>query len=293
MAFSRLPVDAVRRVRLLPAAALTAALATYALHHTPPLRGHGLGSGALAVLVAVAVSAVLAVPAPLVNRRLPVVVSLMRGEDVGVRALCAHELDFGAALQRETLGHAFFPQLGHRFLRAYLATFVGSPHAAAFVATRGDAPLGMVVGALDPRSHGRWVLRHRAAGLALRGAWALLIRPTLAARFVRTRLLPYGRALRRMRQPANPGGEGRVAVLTHLAVVPGAQGFGIGGRLVAAYLEAARAAGRQRVVLNTLTGPSGAGGFYRRHGWREDGERSTFDGRRSLLFSIDVDRPSR
>lgn len=280
---------AVRRARfvrrLAPVAALAAAGTSYGLHHMAPFEGHELG---VILLILAAAGVVALIPVALARaaeRQLPVVVTLRPG-DGDIRAVTPDDLDFCATLHAETLPHGFFAELGHRFLRAYLATFVASPHAVALLRTAQDTPVGMVVGMLRPPAHARWVLRHRGLRLAFLGGMALAVRPRLALRFARTRIARYRRAWGRRSAAPSPDPAGQPAVLSHVAVAPGAQGAGLGAQLVDAFVDAARAAGSQRVVLVTLAGESGAAGFYRRRGWVESGRRGSSDGEPLIEFTL-------
>lgn len=280
---------AVRRARLLrylaPLAALAAAGIAYGLHHTAPFAGHGLAV-VLSVIFAAAVVAL--VPAGLARRaerQLPVVLTLRPGS-ADIRTVETDDLDFCAALHAEKLPQGFFAELGHRFLRAYLATFVASPHAVALLVSAHDTPVGTVVGILRPAAHARWVLRRRGVGLALRGGMALAARPRLALRFVRTRISRYRRAWGHRRAPSTSGSTGQPAVLSHVAVAPGADRAGLGSQLVDAFVDAARGAGCPRVVLVTLAGENGAAGFYRRLGWVESSPHRNFDGQSTIAFSL-------
>ena len=284
------PDHLARRARLLrrlaPLAGLAAAAGSFGLHHTDPLDGHELRVTLLIVAATAAIAYLFVAVARSSERRLPTVIALSRGSSE-VRALTRGDLDFCTVLHAETLPHGFFAELGHPFLRAYLETFVSSPQGVALLLTANDAPVGMVVGVLNVRAHVRWVFRHRGARLALLGVMALAIRPRLALRFARTRLARYRRAWSRRNaatvaeQPA-----GQPAVLSHVAVVPGAQRAGFGAQLVGAFVEAAREAGSSRVVLTTLAGETGAAGFYRRQGWIELGPHLDFDGQAALGFSL-------
>jgi ribosomal protein S18 acetylase RimI-like enzyme len=281
----------VRRARLLrrlaPLAALAATGASYGLHHTSPLDGHSLGVVLLFFSAAAGLAVVFAAFAGSLERRLPIVVALRPGS-TRVRPAEPGDLDFCTALHSEALPHGFFAELGYGFLRAYLATFVSSPHAAAFVATVDGTPVGMVVGIIRPLAHRRWVLKHRGLRLAAVGGAALVVRPRLALRFIRTRLVRYSRALRRERSTRVVARERHSAVLSHVAVAPGAEGAGLGGRLVDAFVDAARAAGAERVVLATLAGKAGAAGFYRKLGWCESEPAQDFDGQSIVLFSLSL-----
>lgn len=280
----------VRRARLLrriaPVAALSAAALPYAVHHGTPLDGHGVSILFVIAAAAAIVVVVQAAFARAVEQQLPSVLSL-RPDSVAVRPIGNADLDFCAALHAETLPHGFFAQLGHRFLKAYIGTFVASPDAVALLATGGDTRVGMVVGMIRPAAHTRWVMRHHGPRLALRGLLGLAFRPRLAILFARTRVPRYRRAWNRRRP--TPDGEAAVqhsALLAHVAVLPGAQGSGVGSTLVDAFVNAARDAGCREVILTTLDGPEGAGGFYRRRGWAERGTSLDFDGNSVLAFAL-------
>jgi ribosomal protein S18 acetylase RimI-like enzyme len=265
-------------------AALAGAAIAYGLHHTAPFSGHRAG---VALLVVAAAALVAAIPTLLVHRverELPVILTL-RPDAARLRAANSRDLDFCATLHAEVLPHGFFAQLGHRFLRAYLATFVASPHAVAVVATVNESPVGMVVGILRP-AHSRWVLKHRGVRLALLGAIALCAQPQLLWRFARTRVAYYRRALTAGRAARTTSATAPAAVLSHVAVAPGAAGVGLGKRLVEAFIEEAAHAGCSRVVLVTLASEEGAAGFYRRLGWIETGTHRDFDGNATTEFSL-------
>jgi ribosomal protein S18 acetylase RimI-like enzyme len=77
-------------------------------------------------------------------------------------------------------------------------------------------------------------------------------------------------------------------VLSHVAVLPGGQGTGVGSLLVSAFLTAAGEAGADRVVLMTMAGERGAASFYHRLGWTETGTRGSFDGSPMVEFSTAI-----
>nr|WP_245689075.1 GNAT family N-acetyltransferase [Thermoleophilum album] len=181
-------------------------------------------------------------------------------------------------------------------MRAYYRTFLDSPHAVAIKTDVGGQAVGFLVGATRARAHRRWTLRHRGATLALLAAAGLVGHPRVAVRFVRTRLARYLRTWRRHR--VNESAQRSVvapdpAVLTHVAVVPGARGSGAGQQLVEAFTDHARRAGADRALLTTLAGEGGAGGFYERLGWRKSGVHTTADGHRveEWTFALEVAIP--
>ena len=223
-------------------------------------------------------------------RRLPLVVPLHPTQaDVHVRAAHEEDLDFCAALQAATLPHGFFAQLGHSFLRVYLRTFLLSPHAAARLLTVRGVPVGMVVGVLRPRSHGRWVLRNHGFCLAVAGAAALIVRPRVATHFVQTRARRYARVVSRRQNAVATEKRKPPAVLSHVAVVPGADGAGFGRRLVEEFVDVSRDGGASAVALATLADDRGAAGFYRRLGWEQTSTTYDFDGNALIIFTVDVE----
>ena len=217
--------------------------------------------------------------------------AVIRPRIATVGLMTTQDARFAAALHVRALPRGFFAELGEPFLRVYYATFVSSPHAIALTANSDGVRVGTIVGAVDARAHVRWALANKGWRLATAGAVAMAIRPRLATRFVRTRLLRYARAWWRGRHSAELTTHGRgsaPAVLSHVSVVPAARGRGIGSELVDAFAAAAARAGATRVVLTTLDEPDGAAGFYRRAGWRADGCRFGFDGQRMLAFTLDL-----
>lgn len=272
------------RSAVLPAALLAAAAAAvgYGAHHASPLAPHGAGT----VLAIAALAAALGlIPASIVagrrHARLPAVV-VVAPSSTALRPARSSDVEFCAALHAETLAHGFFVALGPRFLRAYYATFVDAPHAVFLVAVAGDHPVGFVVGETASRAHARWTLRKHGLRLAIAGAAALATRPLIGLRFARTRFTRYMDAWRRHRRQTQPTSThsptGTAAVLSHVAVAPGAQGAGVGAQLVRAFTESARAAGAECVVLLTLEGEGGAGSFYEARGWEKGPSRTTPDG---------------
>lgn len=85
---------------------------------------------------------------------------------------------------------------------------------------------------------------------------------------MRTRLARYAGAWRRHRSlDALPPSNGSVAVLSHVAVLPGARGSGVGRCLVDGFIDSVAAEGIEDVVLETRRGEHGAGSFYEQAGW--------------------------
>lgn len=195
-------------------------------------------------------------------------------------------------MHASALPHGFFVSLGPRFLRRYYRSFTDSPHAVALVACVDGHPVGFLVGPVRARAHRRWVLRNRGLGLALSGVAALSVRPGLAAQFARTRFARYLKALGRRTDaevPACDAPDGDVAVLSHVAVLPGARHTGSGSALVTSFERAAREAGAPVAHLATLEGRDGAGAFYERLGWSPGPIHPTPEGRRMQEWTRTLD----
>lgn len=280
------------------AGALVAAALGYVLHHAPPLRDHPVLGVVAAVVVAAAGALVVGA---LVGRptryRLPAVV-VAPARDPGVRRLEQGDLDFCAALHTEALSHGFFVALGTGFLRRYYATFLDSPYAVGFVATVSGQQVGSLVGILAPRAHARWLIRRRGPALVVRAGGAMALHPLAALRFARTRASRYARTWRRHRRAEDDAPRGRAvaggpAILSHVAVLPGARGLAVGRALVRAFEDAASGYGAQTAILTTIEGPGGAGGFYERLGWRWSAVHVTADGGRVEEWTRDLDTPAR
>jgi GNAT superfamily N-acetyltransferase len=214
--------------------------------------------------------------------------------DIRVRSMHLGDLCAAARLHATLLPHGFFPRLGQRYLRSYYRTFVTSPHGIALVACLAEQPVGVLVGTAHNAAHYRWVIQHHGLPLAWLGLMVLVVRPTLAAWFIRTRLRRYARRL--LRLPLRPPPTGRdtgagdpgtadTAVLTHVMVTGDAQGQGVGAALVDGFTLAARTAGASRAMLVTLAGEAGAGTFYKRLGWEHLEDRRGRDGWQQSLFA--------
>ena len=261
-------------------AAIVAAAVGYTIHHLGPLQDHAVEQVVIVLAVAMLLAAV---PATVATSRVPLPQVLVAAPGRHhVRAAGKDDLRFSAALHTDSLPHGFFTQLGSRFLRAYHRTFIDSPHAVGYVATVSDVPVGMLWGVLRPGAHARWVLRHRGVRLAVVGLWRLALRPRMGFRFLQRRAGRYISGWKRNRRhdSAQPAAEPESAVLSHIAVLPGARRTGSGRLLVEAFIETCRAQDVPRVMLVTLDSPQGAGAFYAELGWRSAGVRVTPDGHR-------------
>ncbi|WP_436791184.1 GNAT family N-acetyltransferase [Yinghuangia sp. YIM S10712] len=202
-------------------------------------------------------------------------------------------LRYVVAEHRRLFPDGLFTRLGPRFLTTYTRTYLTSPHATALVAEGADgAPLGYLVGVLDPALHRRHLLRWEGGRLVVRGAAALAVRPGLGVHFVRTRLGRYYRKLESARSTARDKQlvppVGRVAFLSHVAVSENARSRGVAAALIERFNQFAGLAGCTRVSLVTAAGPDGVGAYYEQRGWQLRGESRTPDGRRLLTYDCAV-----
>ena len=163
---------------------------------------------------------------------------------VRVRTMKASDVRYAAALHRECLPHGLFPALGCRFLGHYLFSYATSPFGLALVAEVDGRPAGFLVGTSDGRAHREHVLRQHGTSLAMRAGTAMICRPTVAWRFLRTRLVRYAIGFIRRRSPSTAPSdepESPTAVLSHVAVAPSARGSGAGTTLVNSFVQRVRA----------------------------------------------------
>jgi len=205
----------------------------------------------------------------------------------------AEHLAYVVTEHRRLFPDGFFSRLGPGFLAAHTRTYLTSPHAVGFVAELAGEPVGYLVGIVDPALHRRHLLRAHGPVLAARAAGGLLLRPALAAGFLRTRLPRYARKLLPRRTPAPapvqaappPPAAGREAVLSYIAVSEHARSYGIGGELMDRFTTFAILAGCRRISLVTAAGPTGAAPYYERRGWQPHGETHTPDGKHLLFYA--------
>ncbi|ABM10320.1 MULTISPECIES: GNAT family N-acetyltransferase [Micrococcaceae] len=224
---------------------------------------------------------------------------------VRVRPATRGDLALTASWQCTFLPHGLFPRMGEQFVRCWHATYLDAPYGTALVAElrvpgRTPTPVGFLVGATDQVRHVDDVLGRHRARLGIAGAKALALRPRLAAHFLRTRAKTYLRRLLRgpslaapagdMSDPARAGcaaGRPQTAVITAVAVIPGARGSGAGKELVRHFLAQAHARGAARAELAVIAGTGSADGFYTRLGWQPVEEHLSKDGSLTTTYRYD------
>ena len=226
-----------------------------------------------------------------------------------IREMTPADLPLTAFWHRTALPQAFFTRLGPRFLRRWQQTYLDSPHAIALVAERTDVlppqPVAFLLAATDAQAHQAHVLRHHRLSLTVLGLGALLVRPAVLVRFLRTRA---GRYIQRMAHLPTTGGlasqasptatdaacgcppptstsstdpaqahRARVAVVVALVVDVKVRRSGVGRALLDAFTLRAAQAGADRAELVTAWA-SDAEAFYDECGWSRSTMRPNRDG---------------
>lgn len=209
---------------------------------------------------------------------------------VSLRAMELADVPTAVRLHRANLPVGFFVELGERFLSRYYRTFLTSPAAVALVAQVEGEVVGFLVGSTDEDAHYRHTLDLSRWGLARAGVTALLTRPELTARFLRTRARRYLNGIRRSGERAlTPTGTTvRTGVLSHIAVDNTVRRGGVGAILVEGFIRIARVHNIERLRLYTSQDNDAAQRFYKRLGWEERSLQHDIDGKPWVPFTLDL-----
>jgi GNAT superfamily N-acetyltransferase len=215
------------------------------------------------------------------------------GLDLRVRPMRIDDQHFSSALHEVALAPGFFIALGPRFLRAYHRTFARSPYGVALVAECDSRPVGYLLGAVDDAAHHAFTARRHGWHLAMVASLALVTRPRLLIRFIRTRVRRYARTLLRLIR-SNPPQVTRSATTTatgtliHMAVEPTCRRSGVGQALVTTFVQVAAERGARRLRLVTRDGTNGAARFYEQLGWSRGPSMVDVDGQHWVTYTLDV-----
>lgn len=210
---------------------------------------------------------------------------------VSVRPLLDADVDAAVSLHLVVLDMEFLSRFGPSFMRTYYRAWTTTPGSMAFVAIDdAGAVIGVLLGATDPATHVRAMVREHGVALARSIVVAAVGRPRLARDLVVTRAGRYARGVARLvlarirpTSPAQSADSPRVGEVTHVLVDPAAQGGGVGRQLIDAAIAAARDAGDDELVL--VTPPDlAARHFYEALGWRADGAMTSRSGEAFLRF---------
>ncbi|MFC3996221.1 GNAT family N-acetyltransferase [Nocardiopsis sediminis] len=216
--------------------------------------------------------------------------SAMETPRVSLRVMELSDVPTAVHLHRANLPSGFFVELGERFLSRYYRTFLTSPAAVALVAVVEGRAAGFLVGSTDERVHRRHVLQLERWQLARAGAGALIVRPELTARFMRTRAQRYLRGIRRASDPpaAHDTPQGRTGMLSHIAVDAPHRRTGVGVALVNGFAEIARVHGVDLLRLYTAHDNEPAQRFYERLGWQRQEQQPDMDGKAWTPFILEL-----
>ncbi|WP_119070316.1 GNAT family N-acetyltransferase [Rubrobacter indicoceani] len=212
-------------------------------------------------------------------------------EDAGVFRLSGWDLGEAAALHVRELPEEFVSRFGEEFICGYYRAFVEGRDAVALgIRDPEDGRLlGVMIGALDARSHYTYLVRQHGLRLALKATRATVKNPSLAADLVRTRLVRYVSGLlratsRRKPDDKDPGADQRpVGFAVYVAVERGARRTGAGRKLFRAFESLCREAGSGHIEVATRPDSSGER-FFTALGWSGEEERTTRSDERYVVF---------
>jgi GNAT superfamily N-acetyltransferase len=197
---------------------------------------------------------------------------------ITVEPLASQDLDTVVRVHLQAFPSFFLSFLGPRFLREFYVSFLVDPAGIGFVASEREGQvLGAVVGPLNPQGYFKRLLRRRWWAFCLASVGAVGRNPACLKRLVRA-VFYRGEA---------PSGPAR-ALLSSIAVLPSAQGHGVGKALVQRWVEEARRRGAAGCYLTTdAEGNGDVNAFYQRVGWRLESAYVTPEGRRMNRYVLD------
>lgn len=195
-----------------------------------------------------------------------------------VKPLASEHLDSVVWVHLQAFPGFFLSSLGPRFLGEFYRSFLVDAIGLGFVAcTPQGEVLGAVAGPLNPQGYFRRLLRRRWWAFGMASLGAILRKPTCLKRLIRATCY-RGEA---------PSGLVR-ALLSSVAVLPSAQGQGIGKALVEAWVKEAQRRGATGAYLTTdADGNEAVNAFYQRVGWHLESSYATPEGRRMNRYVLD------
>ena len=172
----------------------------------------------------------------------------------------------------------FLTFLGPCFLKTFYGSFIGEKTAVAWVAQNAadGKVLGAVFGTTSPKGFFKRLVRRKWAAFGGAALGALVKKPSIARRLFRA--LFY-----RGDPPSRPG----LALLSSIAVSPGAQGKGVGKALLDRWASEAEKRGCPGAYLTTdADGNDAVNEFYIRSGWTVEAAFVTPEGRRMNRYVV-------
>ena len=174
----------------------------------------------------------------------------------------------------------FLSILGPSFLRQLYLSILDDKYGIGLVALDGEEVVGFVAG--TSRSSGVYgrLLRQRLIQFSLAAVPAILKKPSIVPRLLRSISDPHG-------EPTTDHNRG---TLMSIAIKPTWQGMGVGKQLVTAFLERSLAAGILQVDLTTdKNNNESTNLFYNRLGFHLDNTLTTPEGREMNKYLITLD----
>jgi ribosomal protein S18 acetylase RimI-like enzyme len=195
-----------------------------------------------------------------------------------VRPMLPPDVDAVVGVHLTAFQGFFLSFLGPAFLRELYAGILEDPSGIALVHDRGTGADGFVAGTDHPAGFYGRVRRRRWWRFGLASVGAVMRKPAVAIRLVRTLAAPQQATTR----------QGR-GLLMSIAVAPPAHGAGIGGQLLDAFLAVARARGLDSVSLTTdRDGNDRVNDFYIQHGFQLERSYVTPEGRHMNEYALDL-----
>jgi ribosomal protein S18 acetylase RimI-like enzyme len=239
---------------------------------------------------------------------------------VEIRQLRREDTTASATLHREVLDMEFLARCGPRFLRCYHRAWIDSPASLALAAVDEHGRLvGVLLGALDPSTHFRTMVRRHGLALTVWLVARAMTDRTFGRELLTTRLSRYAGGVVRIvssgvssalwrtsvespgptpaapvstagdSDAAAPSGRGIRAPtsgeITHLMVTPDMRGGGVGRELLAEAGRLGKRGGLDDFVL--VTPPDlAARAFYEHLGWHFVGELTSRSGESFVRYRL-------
>lgn len=195
-----------------------------------------------------------------------------------IRRMTAADLDTVGRLHLESFPGFFLSFLGHSFLRQLYTGVLNDNSGIAFVSEIKGRLTGFVAGTAQPAGFYRRLLTGSWWRFAIASLPPILRRPTIIPRLFRALTMP-SRAT---------SGERR-GLLMSVAVLPAAQGSGVGCKLVRRFLDEAKQRGLNSVELTTdKMNNDGANRFYQNLGFVYVRAYTTPEGREMNEYEIEL-----
>jgi ribosomal protein S18 acetylase RimI-like enzyme len=201
----------------------------------------------------------------------------LRVSELAIRRMEARDVKAAVQLHLEAFPNFFLTFLGPQFLTAFYRAFLVGETELAFVAERGTSIDGTILGTTAPATFFRRLARERWWAFFIPSVSAVCRKPAIILRLIRGLWYRGGE----VRDPTR-------ALLSSVAVRPGAQRSGVGRALLACWLGEARRRGCRGCYLTTdARDNERVNAFYRQAGWRLESTYSTPEDRLMNRYVFD------